>query len=75
MLTLITLPLNLQRASMLLVVSMHTHIWFTTYHSCICHARVHVTETHEMCGKTCAYANQYARVRCMQTKDANILLM
>ena len=43
----------------ILVASMHTRICFTMYYSCICQARVHTKETHEMCGKNmCAHDHE-----------------
>ena len=69
----LSLDLHLQKVSMLLVVSMYTCIWFATYHSCICHIIVYVSETYEMRGKTymlaCAY--KYVWVQFMQTKCAH----
>ena len=51
------------------VVSTHAHIWLTMYYSCICQARVHANEAHEMCGKnTRDHGNQNTRVQFMQTK-------
>ena len=55
------------------VVSTHTRIWFTMCYSYICQAKVHANETCKMCEENMrACANQNARVKVMQTKDASV---
>ena len=54
---------------------MHAFIWFTTYYSCICQARVHANETRKMktrvlfkqkcMSAVCPYQN--AQVKIVQT--------
>ena len=56
------------------LVSMHAQIWFTTYYSCICQAKVQTSETCEVSNMH-ACANQNVQVQFMQIKDTCVLFV
>ena len=57
------------------VVSTHAHIGLLYYYSCIYQVSMQANKTCKICGKTCARANQNARVYFVQTKDACMLFV